>query len=298
MLEGTVEYFLKELGGVLDDTTLSLSADGTLTRARSIAALNMAQTRIMRRLISTGVRPQVFARKATLAEDSNDDDVSFLPYRTLSVLTFEDGNGRVYPPVYSRKRLREAGIIVERRISTTGGNYLPTARWWGFPRPSTVYAWVVEEPAKLSYGKGAAYASTTVTLATTPDIGPTLENDDYYNGAEIAIESGSSAGEIREISDYAGSTRIATVAAWTATPSTDDYYSLLTPLPRVTWDAIVMEAAFRIIQVDARWWDQHGVALANMRRNRDAAIMEAQQALGKAVLGAATTPRQALTWMH
>jgi len=298
MHEGSTEYFLLELGGVLDDIVLALDADGTLTRARAISALNYGQERTQRSLIVGGVRPQVFARKVTLADDSGDDDVSLLPYRTLMVLSVESSTGQIYPSVYSRKRARESGYIVERRASTTGGNYLPSLRWWGYDRPSTVYAWIVESPPKLSYGVGAAYANTSITLATTPTIGPTVENDDYYNGAEVAIESGSYIGQVREISDYAGSTRIATVAAWTNNPTgATDYYSILSPLPRVAWDAMVLEAALRIVQVDARWWDQHGVALAHMRRNKEAAFQDALRSLCNPVSGAAVEPRQAVNWI-
>jgi len=296
MLEGTVEFFLKELGAALDDRTLALDADGTLVRARAMSVLNASQTKIMRALLDMGVREQVFARKATLAADSSDDDVSILPYRTLAVLSVEDGNDNPYVSVFSRKRLRDIGFIVERRASTTGSNYNPVLRWWNMDRPSTVYAWVIEEPVRLSYGDGT-YAATTVTLEASPDLGETITNDDYYNGAEIAVVDGTYLGQIREISDYVGSTRACTIATWTNTPTASDNYSLLSSLPRVTWDAIVYEAAMRVAMVDARWWDQHGVGLANLRRQREASLLEAFRVLAKPVRGEAVTPRRATYWI-
>jgi hypothetical protein len=291
MIEGGVEYFLNELGQALDDTTVSLTAAGTIGNARALNAINAAQLKVMRKLLKMGVREQVFARKVTLTDDSNDSDVSLLPYRTFAILSLEDGQGAPYPHIYSRKRTREAGAIVERVSTTTGRNFGWAVRWWNYTRPSTVYAWVLEAPVKLSYGTAGTPTATTIPLAATPTLGDNVLNDDYYNGADIAELT---ANQIRQVSDFVGSTRVCTVATWTSTPSASVTYEFLTPMPRPTWDAIVWEAAMRVLQSDARWWDEHGAAIAHFRRQRDEAIEEAFSVLGEPIRGEILTANEVL----
>lgn len=78
------------------------------------------------------------------------------------------------------------------------------------------------QPARLTCGNARGGASTTIQLATTAD-----PRDDYYNGERIFIVSGRGEGQFRTITDYVGSTRTATVAAWDTTPDTTSLYSLL-----------------------------------------------------------------------
>ena len=78
-------------------------------------------------------------------------------------------------------------------------------------------------PPKLQSGNAVAGAASTITLNSDAD-----PRDDYYVGAKIFIISGTSAGDIRTITDYVGSTRVATVdAPWTATPTTASVFSTL-----------------------------------------------------------------------
>lgn len=71
-------------------------------------------------------------------------------------------------------------------------------------------------------GTAQAGTSTTITLAT--DAVPT---DDEYNFLDIRIDGGTGAGQDRTISDYVGSTRVATVSvAWTTTPDATSTYKI------------------------------------------------------------------------
>lgn len=71
-------------------------------------------------------------------------------------------------------------------------------------------------------GTAQAGASTTITL----DSGA-LANDDIYNGSTITITGGTGAGQIRVISDYVGSTKVATVSvAWATTPDNTSTFSV------------------------------------------------------------------------
>jgi hypothetical protein len=71
-------------------------------------------------------------------------------------------------------------------------------------------------------GTAQAGASTTITL----DAGA-VATDDIYNGASITITSGTGAGQTRIISDYVGSTKVATVStSWTTTPDNTSVFSV------------------------------------------------------------------------
>ena len=65
-------------------------------------------------------------------------------------------------------------------------------------------------------GTAQAGANTTITLAATASA-----TDDVYNTMSIYISDGTGSGQIRTIVDYVGSTKVATVAAWTTNPAGD-----------------------------------------------------------------------------
>jgi hypothetical protein len=100
-------------------------------------------------------------------------------------------------------------------------------------------------------GMAQAGAASTITLASTyPAV------DDVFNGRTIKIVSGTGAGQSRTISDYVGSTKVATVSvAWITTPDATSVYSILggpidVALPTATYNATVptpmIAAAFSI----------------------------------------------------
>ena len=70
-------------------------------------------------------------------------------------------------------------------------------------------------------GTAQSGAASTITLASTASA-----TDDAYNGMQVWIVDKTGKGQVRTISDYVGSTRVATVsAAWTTQPdSTSVYY--------------------------------------------------------------------------
>lgn len=78
-------------------------------------------------------------------------------------------------------------------------------------------------PPRLQSGTAAAGAASTITLDSTAD-----PRDDYYNDQRIFISSGTGSGQIRTISDYVGSTKVATVsAAWDTNPDSTSVFSTL-----------------------------------------------------------------------
>lgn len=98
-------------------------------------------------------------------------------------------------------------------------------------------------PAEMRYEVMAAAAATSFTMATTASI-----IDDVYIGDVVATLSGTGSGQYRTVTDYVGSTKVATVATWTVTPSTDTYYSTLLPHPLSLFpDLVATGAAIRLI---------------------------------------------------
>lgn len=78
-------------------------------------------------------------------------------------------------------------------------------------------------PPRLRSGTAQAGASSTITLDASAD-----PRNDYYNDARIFIYSGTGSGQIRTISDYVGSTKVATVSSsWTTNPDSTSVFSTL-----------------------------------------------------------------------
>jgi len=72
----------------------------------------------------------------------------------------------------------------------------------------------------------AGSISTTIKLAATASA-----TDDIYNSMTVYVSSGTGSGQIKVITDYVGSTKIATVSAWTTTPDATSVYEVM---PAVT----------------------------------------------------------------
>ena len=84
---------------------------------------------------------------------------------------------------------------------------------------------------KSHSGTVAAPASSAVTLAVGANT-----SDDVYNGSALHIVSGLGSGQVREIVNYVGSSRVATVNnSFTTTPNTTSTYAV-GPLITVTGD--------------------------------------------------------------
>ena len=83
-----------------------------------------------------------------------------------------------------------------------------------------------------------AGASGTITLDASASA-----TDDFYNNANILITGGTGAGQLRHISDYVGSTKVATIKpAWTTTPDNTSTFAVLpagSPFDHVTADHLV-----------------------------------------------------------
>lgn len=98
--------------------------------------------------------------------------------------------------------------------------------------------------SQLRSNTAQAGASTTITLDTGANA-----TDDYYNDGWIAIIQGTGAGQTRLITDYVGSTKVATVSpAWTTNPSSDSEF-LIVPSAQISGASAPTAAAI----ADAVW---------------------------------------------
>lgn len=81
----------------------------------------------------------------------------------------------------------------------------------------------VRDPDPVNSGTAQAGAAGSITLAAGASA-----NDDEYNGRAVKITSGTGSGQHRPISDYNGTTKVATVSAnWDTTPDATSVYEVI-----------------------------------------------------------------------
>lgn len=129
-----------------------------------------------------------------------------------------------------------AGALIEIVTGAGSGQINQIASYTGSTRVARVFRNWTTNPDSTSvyrvipntnllpphFGTAQAGASTSITLQTNA-----ASTDDYYNRSEIRILSGTGAGQVRTITDYTGSSRVATVdRAWTTTPDSTSVYAL------------------------------------------------------------------------
>ncbi len=108
---------------------------------------------------------------------------------------------------------------------------------------TSIRVWYPKEPAPLMYGTAAAGASTTITFPSTPTAGDLVPEDDAYNGMLIKLDDG----QVREITDYVASTRVATVdVAWTTIPTNASVLSIVSPIFPRFQELLHLGAALRL----------------------------------------------------
>ncbi len=82
--------------------------------------------------------------------------------------------------------------------------------------------WEVLEGLLISTGQTAqAGAAATITLASVEST-----VDDHFNQFYVVTTGGTGLGQLRKITDYVGSSRVATVGAWTVEPDSTTTYDI------------------------------------------------------------------------
>lgn len=106
----------------------------------------------------------------------------------------------------------------------------------------------------LCYGTASAGATSTITLAapTGSQLGTLSTENDFYNNSYIRTLSGTGAGQTRRITDFVGSTLVATVSpAWSTTPDNTTVFEIIPCLGPPLDMAIMWRACMAMKAADA-----------------------------------------------
>ncbi len=164
-------------------------------------------------------------------------------------------------PVYleettSGKAISFNSTVRERRVTRASGTSLELGALEAYTLMSTIEVnqssygtactlWYQIRVPDLHTGTASAGSAQSITLDTTDGIDETglgaRAVDDYYNNMEIEIVTGTGSPSIVTISDYTGSTRVATTNG-TDTYDSTSVYGLVSRLPVQTHQLIVLEA--------------------------------------------------------
>lgn len=171
-----------------------------------------------------------------------------IPFDYETILHIEDYTDSDSPTRTSATQWFDRMEYIEDFINPTYDVWSVRDQYLEFPdKPTnkTFRVWYTRRPVGLFYGTVAAGASTTVTFPASPTVGEVRNVNDYYNGMKVYISSG----DVRTISDYVGSTRVATVSsAFGTTPTTSHTVSLLSPLPE-RYHSLIADVAARLIKI-------------------------------------------------
>lgn len=84
---------------------------------------------------------------------------------------------------------------------------------------------LIDSSSTRAVGTSQSATSTTITLSATSLVS---EDNNYYNGMEIRIVGGTGEGQVREVTGYVGSTKVATVdSAWDTEPDSTSQYEII-----------------------------------------------------------------------
>lgn len=153
--------------------------------------------------------------------------------------------------ILSRLRNKEAYTTLSSYYRNTSGEmfvYDTSRTYWRI--------WYLRYPAPLHMATVATSGSNSANALVMPSsatLGTVYARDDEYNGSRIYISSGTNSGYFARITDFTGSTRLATLASDTAItgdalPSANDnttVYSILPWFPEEWHDLLCHLAAIK-----------------------------------------------------
>ena len=145
-------------------------------------------------------------------------------------------------------------LIVSTNVAIGNGYYLFSDKINFVPTQgidSTKYCRIFYLPSApdLHMAKPTAATASTITLGTnaaTGTVGRIKTIDNYYKDMRIEIVSGTGIGQLRRISKYAGSTKVATLDSdWATTPTTAAVYSIVSPVNDDFQELLILGASLR-----------------------------------------------------
>jgi len=162
-----------------------------------------------------------------------------------------DTDAVLYQWYYHGKQIGLAPVPGVSRVSGLRLNYIPF-------------------PGELHIGTAATGATTSITLdsdAGNARYGAASVQDDAYNGHDIMILAGTGIGQRATITDYVGSTKVAS-AVFTVAPDATSQYAIFPRCEAILADLIVVMAAhIALRRIDPEASIRFGKAYEYERRN-------------------------------
>jgi len=230
---------------LLHDSTESMWDEAT-----RLTAINAAYDQICNRIIQayenwfyteTTLTPGTSSWEKTPFELPN-------PKTVVKILLVTDTDGRPIEPINLAMRDYSYPTVANRNVDM--GYWLGHDTLYVNAKDYTdnLRLYYIRRPCRLLTGTASAGSTSSITFATSPAPDGV---DDYYNGSYLWIKSGTGAGQRVEITDYVGSTRVAS-ATFSTAPDTTSAYALESELPDGHNEIVAYGAAIRALQFDTR----------------------------------------------
>ena len=248
----------------LDESDLTSEVDSALTKESWAGWINDSQDYHMNLIIQSA--QDYFGTLGTVSVSSGTQEYS-LPSGLIQLRmvgrTDITPNKVLYPLDITKKLFYQTSYDIEDPYLRREYTYLWNHSLGIVPEPSgdeTINIWYIRRLPKLSYGTADAVGATSITLASSPSLGETSNEDDYYNDARIYIVSASTnAGQTVTVSDYDGSTREATVTWSSGEPTGTVVYSIVCDIPEQFHSAVYTYASILAKISDDEDWSSLGV---------------------------------------
>lgn len=255
---GSVAYTDAEVLEAIDDalspifTTVRMSGQQNELELLSIPVGSL--TALGNEIRETVLPETVAEIQLVQGEDAAGRTVPFLKAAHLMEMDLARGNRGIRQPIWLFSRHGRPGRIQIR------GTLTPIVQ---------VNIWYVRRWPPLHYGTASAGGASTITFPAAPTGDLSLRDDTYIGmDVEIVADSGAPAnvGAMRRVSDYVGSTRVATFeSAWPAATSATTAYALVVPLDAEHVEYLVEEAAYKLYEMLA---ETDNMAAMEVRRRR------------------------------
>lgn len=277
-IETGLPDLIYEIGSELDDLQIDESTSGRLNNNRVQRLISSTQREVFRkmrrdRLSMAAFDPYTF----TLSTQPSDTDRYVLPRRARGVFWLKDGDS--YLNSLDPHEDSSSGFLSKRG----------TLELVNYTVVGTITCSCVLEPIELSYGVAATgTGSTAVVLATSPDLGRTHLEPDYYVGSYIGFETGDARGEVRRVTSQSISSGVVTltVTAWTSAPSAADKYTFLLDLPKIMDRPVIYRTCEKLARFDkVLSTEQYDHGSAIMKAEYKEAYLDAKVALRNDMYG-------------
>lgn len=237
---------MQDIRGSLNEATASHWADLEILRK-----LNKAQRKIA---IKCSMSGDWFMTKATITPSSS---LVALPSDCVKPIYLERSDGTELP-FHLTVRERQLTRTTEITLDALGpdaylyGDYIEVNQ---DSFSDSVVLWYEKRIPDLHFGTGGASSGVNALHFQTTNI--PVPRDDYYNGVYVSITGGTGALTRAAISDYTGSTGVATVAG---TFGADSIYGTETLLPQEAIPAVVLLATSELLAkpsaaIDPKYWE-------------------------------------------